>query len=298
MRRTLSLLVFFGLIAGARPDAAIAAPWACPASPALARLVAVSDIVAVGRSNIPAAKVEAAAREASPNYLDLSIDRPEVLKGLAAERLVVTVYPKDGPYRPSLAALRAASDEPSLMFLVQSGDALYFAASGMSGLSPATSWETAKVTAEIARQDHIIQDWRPDPTLSRHAQVHRLIDQLAHLSERGDGQPLDKIQARIVAQLVALGPDAVPTIIDQMDDRRPLTVHAIALANTAPGGFESIRHHGPEQIVDALAAILGEITGQNFGFIENGGSDAERRASIEGWRVYAADLHCRSAPHR
>ena len=39
-----------------------------------------------------------------------------------------------------------------------------------------------------------------------------------------------------------------------------------------------------KRVVDALAAILNQITGQDFGFIYNGATDAERTKAIQGWR--------------
>ncbi|MEJ0070737.1 MAG: hypothetical protein WDO24_20665 [Pseudomonadota bacterium] len=82
-------------------------------------------------------------------------------------------------------------------------------------------------------------------------------------------------------------PKPVPAIVTLMDDRKPLPVPAISLANSFPGAFEGIRHYGPKLMVDALAAVLNQITGRNFGFIYNGASEEERRSAVDGWRHYA-----------
>jgi len=74
-------------------------------------------------------------------------------------------------------------------------------------------------------------------------------------------------------------------IIKRMDDRWTLKVRRIVLENP-PTTFETHRIYVPEQIVDALAAILNDLTGQNFGFIYNGGSDQARAESIAGWRAW------------
>ena len=71
-----------------------------------------------------------------------------------------------------------------------------------------------------------------------------------------------------------------------MDDRRPLPDPRISLRNKSPDAFEGIRHYGPKQVVDALAAILNQVTGQHFGFIENGATDEERTRTIQGWRKF------------
>jgi len=84
--------------------------------------------------------------------------------------------------------------------------------------------------------------------------------------------------------LEALGCPAVPAIIARMDDRRPLPDPNIALRNKSPDAFEARRFYGPQQIVDALAAILNQITGQDFGFIYNGATEPERTRTVHGWR--------------
>jgi hypothetical protein len=56
--------------------------------------------------------------------------------------------------------------------------------------------------------------------------------------------------------------------------------------NKSPQAFEGLRHYGPEKVVDALAAILNQITGQDFGFIYNGTTDAERDKTVRGWRDF------------
>jgi hypothetical protein len=88
------------------------------------------------------------------------------------------------------------------------------------------------------------------------------------------------------SDLEALGCPAVPAIIAQMDDRRPLPDPSIALRNKSPRAFEAIRWYGPQEVVDALAAILNQITGQDFGFIFNGATDFERTKAVQGWRDF------------
>ena len=88
------------------------------------------------------------------------------------------------------------------------------------------------------------------------------------------------------ADLEALGCPAVPIIIKQMDDRRNLPDHSITLTNKFPQAFEPQRFYGPEKVVDALAAILNQMTGEDFGDIFNGGTDAEQTKTVQGWRDF------------
>lgn len=93
-------------------------------------------------------------------------------------------------------------------------------------------------------------------------------------------------QFRAFAELEALGCDAAPAIIRRMDDRRPLPRRGLSLSNRAPGAFEGMRHYGPVQLVDALAAILNQVTGRSFGFIYHGATADERTKAVKGWQDY------------
>jgi hypothetical protein len=88
------------------------------------------------------------------------------------------------------------------------------------------------------------------------------------------------------ADLEALGCPAVPAIIERMDDMRSLPDRQISLKNKSPEAFEGMRFYGPQKVVDALAAILNQITGKDFGFIYNGATDAERTKTVHGWRDF------------
>lgn len=93
-------------------------------------------------------------------------------------------------------------------------------------------------------------------------------------------------EQKAFSDLEAIGCAAVPSIIRQMDDRRALHDPRISLRNESPNAFEGIRHYGPQEIVDALAAILNQLTGKDFGFIYNGSTDDERKRTVQGWRQF------------
>ena len=67
-------------------------------------------------------------------------------------------------------------------------------------------------------------------------------------------------EQKAFSDLEALGCPAVPAIIRRMDDRRVLPDPRISLRNKSPQAFEAVRHYGPVQVVDALAAILNQLT--------------------------------------
>jgi hypothetical protein len=107
-------------------------------------------------------------------------------------------------------------------------------------------------------------------------QVQRLIEKMLNR----------RTEQKAFSDLEALGCLAVPAIIARMDDRRSLPDPSIALRNKSPDAFEWKRFYGPSQVVDALAAILNQITGQDFGSIYNGASEAERTSTVRGWRNF------------
>jgi len=89
--------------------------------------------------------------------------------------------------------------------------------------------------------------------------------------------------------IVQLGCPAAPEIVDRMDDRRELPVPYIRLANDSPQAFEAFRQYGPEVVVDALAAILNDITVGDCGFIFNGAPEAKRAEAVECWRKFVRE---------
>lgn len=113
-----------------------------------------------------------------------------------------------------------------------------------------------------------------NPTLDKRVGI--LIDKML----KGD------TEQKAFSDVEALGCDAVPAIIRRMDDRRSLPNPRISLRNKSPNAFEGTRHYGPRQVVDALAAILNQLTGQDFGFIYNGATEEERTKTIQGWRKF------------
>lgn len=93
-------------------------------------------------------------------------------------------------------------------------------------------------------------------------------------------------EKKAFSDLEALGCPAVPAIIRQMDDRQSLPYPQIDLRNLSPDAFEGLRHYGPVEVVDALAAILNQLTARDFGFIYNGATDDERTKAVQGWRQF------------
>ena len=282
------LAVFVGSgLAQTTTDPKPAASRVCPSDAKLATLLAASGIVLIGKMDVPEERLIEDARKPSPGYLDISIEVENVVKGEGISSAAVRVYPKDSFYQPSNRALLNLSGKSAILFFTRVDDGpigLYFAGRTPDALKQANDLTVAAARAEVARQGNIVASWRANEKLPHFDKVRALIARLGLV--RGNQQQ------RVFDQLEALGAAAVPAIIAQMDDRRPLRTQAISLVNHAPDAFEGIRHYGPEQVVDGLDAVLNQITGAGFGQITNGGSDFQRDVTVAGWRVFAADLAC------
>jgi len=95
-------------------------------------------------------------------------------------------------------------------------------------------------------------------------------------------------------KLEEMGDIAVPYIILLLDNFKKLPIKSISLRNKNENAFEGYRHYGPELVIDALTAILNQITGEDFGSIYNGEvTQEERILALNGWRIYLYKLNIR-----
>ena len=106
--------------------------------------------------------------------------------------------------------------------------------------------------------------------------VSRLIDRLV-LRDHA------QVQATVTA-LTMLGQPAVPAIIQHIDDRRNMLVQHIAFENRFVGAFEAVRQYGVIKIVDCLAHVLDDITGESFGHVDISPAAKTRRETQEARR--------------
>jgi len=267
-----------------------------PADPALALLFMESNVVATGTLRVAKGEVTKAFDEGQGGYIDLRIDGVVSIAGKIPPRILVKVYAERVPYGVPPEQVERLAGKPVLVFLRGlDGDPYFFA--NEEALQPATQEAIEAAKVERDRQWRILKAWRADPSLPHYDEVRSLVSDLAAIPKpaRDDDNARDAVRDRqreIFAELEGLGMAAVPAIVAQLDDRRPLSFPEISLVNHAPDAFEGIRHYGPDQIVDALAAILNQIAGPSFESIYNGGSEADRRSAVYAWRIYADDLLC------
>lgn len=264
----------------------LAVPSAKAEDAALWRLVAQSDVIAIGVVEAPPEPLP--ARE----YVELRLSAAQSLKGGVRPPAAIRWYSEPQDYAPSAEQIRVAAGGASLVFSLRSEGQFYFTGYTPTALRTADARSVAEVRAEVARQDEVVANWRPDPSNPHYSEVQAIIEQVAALTPaaRREEQRRRSAEQQFFDALIALGPAAVPAIIDHMDDARPLASAQLSLINHAPDAFEGMRHYGPKLMVEALAAILNQLTGESFGFIYNGGTALEREASVRGWRVYLDHL--------
>lgn len=261
-------------------------PFARAGSPdELWKLVAQSQMIVVGTPTVPADQIQRSERSGQYDYIAVPVRVKESLKGDSRAEIMVRYFTRPAWYSPAPRTLLESNDKQSILFLLQvdtqtiSGTPeTYFAGHTRKAIQPYSEELCRRVRDETLAQKRIIDDFarnfRPADEPSS-MKVRSLIE--ATLDRR--------TETRAFADLEALGESGVPALIMFMDDRRELPVKEIQLRN-GPGAFESSRTYGPQVVADAIAAILNQVTGEDFGTIVNGGSERERRAVIEAWRVY------------
>lgn len=278
--RLRSLLWFASLLAG------MSEPAHGLEDEQLWKLVAQSQIIVVGTVTVPVDQLEETERTGHHRSIEINARVQRYLKGdPGAENITVRYFTKPESYSPSMQALTAANGKESVLFLHSVDDGIvsgvYFAGYTAAAFQSSIPELVRDVTNEVVAQAEIVRHFAenfPPEKEPLHAEVRWLIFQttMSRWTE-----------CRAFRQLEALGRAGVPAMIVQMDDRRELAVKEISLRNDAdPDAFEQSRVYRPEVVVDAIDAILNQITGEAFGTIENGASERERRAAVDGWRIY------------
>lgn len=209
----------------------------------------------------------------------------EILKGKAAGQVVEFDYfPEDGAAKTAPKTVLALDGKDVIASLVQidaprGGHKFYLAGHTPDSLRAYNRKDADLLRQEAVNQRRIAEEFVRLPVANADDIQPQVRDLIAGMRDR-------KAESQAFADLERLGKRAVPSIIRLMDDRHPLPTRHIELENNFPGAFERIRQYTPERVVDALGAILNQITAESFGSICNGGSERERQATVAGWRVY------------
>lgn len=242
------------------------------------KFIAKADAIVVGRLSA-SPRVKKALQKTSPaeEFVQIDLEVTRTLKGPLSARIPVRHYVSSQPdYGPAAKDMFDLLGQSSLIYLIYSEGEYYFSY-GKEAISPVEKLpkdEIQSVMQELVRQKTVLDNWEPLEKSPHYSDIKILIDAIAEGNE----------SALIV--LEEIGVKAVPAIVSLLDDKRPYPYRQLPLRNKSLDDFEAYRRYGPELMVDALAAILNQITGVSFGFIFNGASEIERQHEIDGWRIY------------
>jgi len=249
---------------------------------AAARVETGSSCIVVGTLEGDADELVRVANGGS-GYVWLTVRVQETLKGRVSElkpfRFYCTLesnrYGEGEPSGPETAGLIG---ERLLVSLIEVSGAAYLEGSGdVPGLRPATDEAIAETQVLVRRHDEL-RDRTPAANAEIEAAVERLVADLVHDPEA---------QREALRALEELGHSAIPAIVKHMDSRAALAEPRMVLVNHASDAFEAVRRYGPELVVDALAALLNQLSGESFGLDWNSGNEVDRQRSVRAWRVYA-----------
>jgi hypothetical protein len=234
------------------------------------------------------------AEKRGGDYVTIRLAVAEVLKGTPAREFPVRFFAtpprtdRAAP-KPSASEMRALNGKRRLVYLVRVDNPYDPDAHGLwlvdeyngTAILEATPEAVASARAQIEQHRRWLGEPLPAAKPKIQQRVNALVEDLVTTPER---------QRKSLELLEGLGKPAVVAIVHAMDDRRALAWPHITLRNKFPGAFEAERHYGSKLVVDALAAILGQITGESFAFNPNGGSEAERAHCVAAWKLYSRHL--------
>lgn len=247
-------------------------------------LVAQSDLIGRGRLGVPVTELKKSILSKKYDYIKLTINITETAKGQPPkEPLTVRYFTRPADYSPSASSLEANAGKEVIVFLLHVDRAeepgLYFASHSVDAVRPDNSADFAAIRSEVKNQQEIAQDFGRLPigkSTGIDERVRKLFDRLAKKES----------QKAAWEDLLKLTHKDVPSIVRVMDNDRPLA-QAYAYVPNPPNFFEAKAQYGPPRIVEAAAILLNHITGTSFRFVHNGGSESERIAEVNGWRVWS-----------
>ena len=243
------------------------------------RPCAQSELIVEGTVSVPLNK-DGRIEAGSDGYTAVFVRVDRTIKGPKQGSVVVRQYVNDRRYDAIKRQLTGFDGQRAVLFLVSASDdgvnRNWYFAGLRTGLALFAPDAAPGVAAEVERQRVVLLNWKPHSRDGDRKAVKVFIDRMVDA----------KAEEPAFKTLESLGAPYVPAIIDLMDDRRELATKALSLRNYAPDRFEEFRLYGPKLIVDAVAAILNQITHEDFGFIYNGATDAERNRTVAGWRIY------------
>ena len=249
------------------------------------QLVAKSYLIVEGSIAVPVAAIRKTEQNGDHDYVEVKVAVSKTLKGTLGSQDINFRYYTDteqygGVSRNKIIPLDGKS---AIIFLQNVREKYYLAAYTPEAMQFANATLAARVQKEAEMQGKLVQasdSYADGHVLPRETEVQSLVELMVD-------QQIDPGTAQAVYDaVIALGKDAVPTIIKYMDDRRKLTIPKITLAPWWPGAHEGLVHYGPETVTDVLSVALMALTNEDLTAIYNGGTELERTQAVRIWKIY------------
>lgn len=242
--------------------------------------IAQSRFIVVGATSPPEGSKPG---EGDNPFFDIRVLGVRPLKGTPPDPLVLR-QPNVAPGFLNPLAPWTFAGEPALLFLAdQEEEPPHVWLTHMESMVAPEPDVLDFVKREIAGQARYLAAWRPDREVRHYGQVKTIIDWLLAISPADPDAAA--LQAAGFERLESLGDAAATAMVMQMNDRRPLAVPRLSLGSGK--GPNSRRRHEPQLMIDALAAMLEQVTGQRYGQPYAGGRESQRQLAYDGWRLYA-----------
>ncbi|GMO49890.1 MAG: hypothetical protein Ta2B_30720 [Termitinemataceae bacterium] len=224
-------------------------------------------------------------------YAEINIPVTKTLKGEIKDTIVLRIYMHEENYK-YIKSLPALPDRTEAVIYLQKlynkygqeygNEYNYFLVNDINdSIEIYTEQLSNYIEQEINFKNKIINE-KLYENFQTNSTVYRVVtDSIKNITNKT--LELDSFES-----LEEIGEAGVPYIICALNDFRTLPIRNISLRNHSKNAFEGTRHYSPYLVVDALAAILNQITGERFGFIYNGDdtTNEEKEMAIKGWYVY------------
>ena len=249
------------------------------------QLVAKSVLIVEGVVDVPVEAIQKAEQTGEHEYMKVKVAVRKALKGQPESQDIIFRYYTDteqygGVSRKKIIQLNGQS---VIVLLQNVREKYYLAVYAMETMQPASPALAARIRDEVTVQEQLVQ------ASERYAAGHVLPkeSELQSLVELMVDKRTDPGTAQAVYEaVIALGKEAVPTIIKYMDDRRKLNIPKITLEPWWPDAHEGLVHYGPETVTDVLTIALMVITNESLTSIYNGGTELERAQAVRIWKIY------------
>lgn len=249
------------------------------------QLVAKSYLIVEGTIDVPVAEIRNAGQTGDHDYVEIKITVTQSLKRKPESRNVIFRYYTDTEQYGGVSRNKVISfnGKSAIVFLQNIGDKYYLAAYVSEAMQSSTLERVSRVRKEVETQEKMIQasdSYADNHVLPRESEVQSLVELMV------DKNTNPATAQAVYEALIALGKEAVPTIIKYMDDRRKLNIPKISLAPWWPDAHEGLVHYGPETVTDVMSVALMSLTNEDLTAIYNGGTELERAEAVRIWKIY------------